>query len=141
MGKLGSFNHLSLSVADFERSKKFYSFLLVELLGYTHFKEVDEWTMWVGGNGESICISTGNTTPHHKMNPGLHHIAFNAETKEQIDQFYEKVVDFQTKNVNVKSVILDKPAEYTQYASVYHSFYFTDPDGIKLEIAFTPAYI
>ncbi|KAG0041206.1 hypothetical protein BGZ83_002166 [Gryganskiella cystojenkinii] len=140
MGKLGALNHVSLSSSDFDQSKKFYRFLLVDLLQYKQFHEIADWIMWVGANGSAICISPGNKTPHHKFNPGLHHLAFNAETKEQVDEFYKKIVDFQAKSGNEKSVILDKPAEHSEYGAGYYSVYFTDPDGIKLEIASTPEY-
>ena len=46
-----------------------------------------------GGNGKYICVSLEIDTPHHKTNPGLlglHHLAFNSETREEIDKFYIK---------------------------------------------------
>ncbi|KAG0057500.1 hypothetical protein BGZ83_009139 [Gryganskiella cystojenkinii] len=140
MGKLGAIHHISLSVSDYEQSKKFYTLLLVDFFGYKKVMDEPYCTMWMSGDGEGFCISPGNQNAHHKTNPGLHHVAFNAESNAQIDAFYNKVVDFQAKNVNAKSVILDKPAEYPEYGPGYYAVFFTDPDGIKLEIAYTPTY-
>ncbi|ORZ19161.1 Glyoxalase/Bleomycin resistance protein/Dihydroxybiphenyl dioxygenase [Lobosporangium transversale] len=142
MAKLGTLSHISLSVSDYEQGKKFYSFLLVDLLGYKLITEHPYFTMWALQTGECICISPGNKTPHHKSNPGLHHLAFNTETHEQIDELYNKVVQFQEANKEMSgSVILDKPALYPQYGEGYYAVFFTDPDGIKLELAYTPSYL
>ncbi|GJJ73589.1 hypothetical protein EMPS_05947 [Entomortierella parvispora] len=138
MGKTGTIGHLDLSVEDYEASKKFYSFLLVDLMGYKNVMEEPYCTMWTNSIGEMIAISPGNNTPHHKSNPGIHHLAFNAETRELIDEFHTKIVDYQSKNVHAKSTILDKPADYPQYVPGYYAVFFTDPDGIKLEIAYKP---
>lgn len=80
--------------------------------------------MWKGGNSTSIGVSPGNNSLHHKTNPGLHHMAFNAATHDLIDEFYEKIVDFQTKNgTSGKSMgeILDKPALYPDYGPGYYA--------------------
>lgn len=122
MAKTGSISHISLSCQDYEASKKFYDFLLATLLGYKKVMEEPYCTMWSGGiGGEAICISPGNNTPHQKSNPGLHHLAFNAEHRELIDEFYTKIVDFQSKQAWAKSTILDKPAEYPQYGPGYYA--------------------
>jgi len=122
MSKTGSISHICLSTEDYEASKKFYSFLLVDLMGYKKVMEEPYCTMWSGGvAGESIAVSPGNNTPHHKTNPGLHHLAFNAETRELIDEFYTKIVDFQSNHVNAKATILDKPADYPQYRPGYYA--------------------
>ncbi|KAF9081363.1 hypothetical protein BGX27_004955 [Mortierella sp. AM989] len=139
MAKTGTISHISLSTSDYEQSKKFYNFLLVDLLGYKKTVEHPYYTMWVLSSGEAICVSPGNTTPHHKTNPGLHHLAFNAETPELIDEMYQKIVQFQEANKAITaSVILDKPALYPQYGPGYYAVFFTDVDGIKLEIASVP---
>ncbi|KAF9438151.1 hypothetical protein BGZ76_009525 [Entomortierella beljakovae] len=138
MAKTGTFNHLSLSASNYEVSKKFYNFFLVDLLGYTLIMEHPYYTMWKLPTGEAICVSPGSNVPHHKSNPGINHVALNVETHEQIDEFYEKIVKFQAENKDTMSasVILDKPALYPQYSSHYYALFFTDPDNIKLEIAY-----
>ncbi|KAF9206394.1 hypothetical protein BGZ49_002540 [Haplosporangium sp. Z 27] len=102
MAKTGTINHVSLSASDYEQSKLFYQFFFTDLM--------------------AIALSPGNKAPHHKHNPGLNHLAFNVETKELIDEFYEKIVQFQEANKSLTgSVILDKPAEYPQYSPGYYA--------------------
>jgi hypothetical protein len=37
------------------------------------------------------------------------------------------------------ATILDAPADYPQYRAGYYALFFADPDGLKLEYAYTPA--
>ncbi|KAG0207740.1 hypothetical protein BGX28_001073 [Mortierella sp. GBA30] len=135
----GAIGHVSLSSSDLEKSKKFYSFLLVDLLGYKKIMDEPYCIMWVLKTGEAICISPGNQTPHHKTNPGLNHLAFRTGTHEMIDEFYNKIVEFQESHKDLTaSKILDTPAAYPQYGEGYYGVFFTDPDGIKLELYFEP---
>ncbi|KAF9086348.1 hypothetical protein BGX29_012110 [Mortierella sp. GBA35] len=141
MPKTGAISHISLSVSDYEAGKKYYSFLLVDLLGYKLVMEHPYYTMWALSTGECICVSPGTKTPHSKHNPGLHHLAFCVETHDEIDVFYEKILKFHEANKNLTGcTILDKPALYPQYGEGYYAVFFTDPDNIKLELAHTPSY-
>ncbi|KAG0342277.1 hypothetical protein BG000_005792 [Podila horticola] len=126
----GAINHIGLSCSDLAKSKEFYSFLLVDLMGYNVSMDEPLCVMFGRKTGEDICISPGNTTtPHHKTNPGLHHLAFSAGTHEEIDEFHKKIVDFYESHPGFGH-ILNAPA-------LYPDVYFTDPDGIKLELAFS----
>ncbi|KAF8975624.1 hypothetical protein BGZ46_008978 [Entomortierella lignicola] len=139
MAKTGTINHVSLSASDYEQSKLFYQFFFTDLMGFKKTMDAPYCTMWSlgSGSGTAIALSPGNKTPHHKHNPGLNHLAFNVETKELIDEFYEKIVQFQEANKSLTgSVILDKPAEYPQYSPGYYAVFFTDPDGVKLELVY-----
>ncbi|KAK3813742.1 MAG: Glyoxalase/Bleomycin resistance protein/Dihydroxybiphenyl dioxygenase [Linnemannia gamsii] len=141
MPKTGTFSHISLSVSDYDNGKKYYDFLLADLLGYKKVMEHPYYTMWTLPSGECVCISPGNKTLHQKQNPGLHHLAFNVGTHEEIDHFYEKIIKFHGENKGLTGcTILDKPALYPQYGEGYYAVFFTDPDNIKLELAYTPNY-
>ncbi|KAF9585063.1 hypothetical protein BGW38_004036 [Lunasporangiospora selenospora] len=137
----GAVHHLSFSVQDYELSKKFYQNLLVDLLGYIKIMEQPYCTMWTHPpSGTSFCISPGTNVPHHKSNPGIHHLALAVETRSEIDELYKKIVQFQSsiQPQGAYGAILDAPADYPQYAPGYYAVFFTDPDGIKLELAHTP---
>ena len=62
--------------------------------------------------------------------PGLHHLAFDADSREQVDGLYTVL-----KAVGAR--VLDPPAEY-DYCPGYYAVFFADPDGIKLELCHTP---
>jgi catechol 2,3-dioxygenase-like lactoylglutathione lyase family enzyme len=64
---------------------------------------------------------------------GLHHLAFSAESREQVDAFHRDVL------LPVRATVLDPPQIWPQYSEGYYALFFLGPDGIKLELAHTPA--
>ncbi|KAG0097155.1 hypothetical protein BGZ93_003315 [Podila epicladia] len=180
MNYTGAISHINLSSSDMTKGRLFFQFLLVDLMGYkeipkepyvifispgnkttphhktnpglhhlafssgTH-EEIDEFHKKIVIFNEShvdhvICISPGNqTTPHHKTNPGLHHLAFSVGTHDEIDEFHKKIVSFYESHPG-SGHILDIPALYPEYGPHYYAVFFTDPDGIKLELAFSEGH-
>ncbi|KAF9333916.1 hypothetical protein BG006_002984 [Podila minutissima] len=112
-----------------KNSVKFYNFFCRELLGFETLHIMDEHAMWFRYGATAIGISPGTTVQHHKFNPGLHHLAFNLDNRAQVDEAYIKITKFYADNEGVDlGRILDAPAEYPYM-----------PDGIKLELVYTPA--
>ncbi|KAG0091458.1 hypothetical protein BGZ93_008815 [Podila epicladia] len=135
----GSAHHISLSVANMKDSVKFYDFFCRELLGFETLHIMDEHAMWFRYGATAIGISPGTAVQHHKFNPGLHHLAFNLDNRAEVDEAYTKITKFYADNEGVDlGKILDAPAEYP-YMPGYYAVFFTDPDGIKLELVYTPA--
>lgn len=77
-------------------------------------------------------VGEGATRTHDRYSPGLHHVAWHAESRADVDRLHELL-----KKIGAK--ILDAPADYPQYGEGYYAVFFADPDGLKLEFAFTPA--
>lgn len=131
---LGTINHLSLTVSDRQKSEPFYDRIL-QFMGYQQVEKNEEFIMWWKEDAGAILIYNSRQDSPHKTHdrysPGLHHLAFNAESREQVDKLYQIVL-------NVGATVLDSPAEYNQYAPGYYAFYFADPDGIKLEFVHMP---
>ncbi|KAG0027916.1 hypothetical protein BGZ81_005159 [Podila clonocystis] len=130
MNYTGAINHVNLSCSDMVKSRAFYRFLLVDLMGYKEGPEESYGTNYTRKTGES------NTTLHHKSNPGLHHLAFSVGTHEEIDEFHSWIVGFFASHAS-HGHIVDAPALYPEYGPHYYAVFFTDPDGIKLELAFS----
>ncbi|KAF3890552.1 MULTISPECIES: VOC family protein [Nostocales] len=131
---LGTINHLSLTVSDRTKSEPFYDQIL-QFMGYQKVEKNEYFTMWWLENGGAFLIynsrpDSPNKT-HDRYSPGLHHLAFNAESREEVDRLYQIVLA-------LGGTILDSPAEYNHYAPGYYAFYFADPDSIKLEFVHMP---
>jgi predicted lactoylglutathione lyase len=62
---------------------------------------------------------------------GLCEVAFNAESRAQVDALAREIKIFGGR-------ILNSPREYPEYVKGYYSVFFADPDGIKLELAYLP---
>ena len=63
-------------------------------------------------------------------NVGLHHFAFQAKQREDVDKLYETMKALGAEIVNA-------PAEY-DYVPGYYVVFFRDPDGIRIEYVYIP---
>lgn len=135
-------HHVSVTVNDFDRSKAFYTTLFAalgagpafEATGAPHKHPECRMILFAGaglmfGVWEAIPEHRGSTFDRYRV--GLHHTAFAMESREEIDALYTKLV---AEGVT----ILDPPAEYP-YAPGYYAMFFSDPDGMKLELVHLPA--
>ena len=127
-------NHVDLTVSDLERSVAFYASLLTHL-GFVrsteYAGEVPNWTRADGGATFSIGLHAARRRmPHDRYAPGLHHLAFHAGSRGEVDAVHELVR-------STGAAVLDPPAEY-DYTPGYYAVFFADPDGLKLEVVFEP---
>ena len=67
---------------------------------------------------------------HDRYAPGMHHFAFHADSREDVDAFHGFLLE-------LGAAILDPPTEY-DYTPGYYAVFFADPDGLKLEVVFEP---
>ena len=134
----GSINHLDLTVTTPKVSEPFYRAVLGFMgfeskrlaHGNTHlplFHSTQE-----GQRLFSIALQPAkHRTEHDRYSPGLHHVAFSALSRLDVDGLHELLVQ-------IGATVLDAPAEYPQYAPGYYAVFFADPDGLKLEFVHMP---
>jgi catechol 2,3-dioxygenase-like lactoylglutathione lyase family enzyme len=60
--------------------------------------------------------------------PGLHHVSFVVETRDEVDGAHERAAD-------AGAEILHAPKLWPQYHPEYYATFFLDPDGFRLEVA------
>jgi len=131
----GSINHLSLTVSDLPRAMEFFGPLL-EFLGYV----VDRTS--TAGVRVNISPITGGAVnvwqakeqfrnvPFEVYAPGLHHVSFNVESNEAIDELARRVPQWGGR-------VTDAPGEYPYTdRGTYYAVYFRGPDDIKLECVY-----
>lgn len=131
-------DHLDLVVSDLERSLRFYRGLL-QPLGYDRVSEI------VGERGERVVYVTSATNlvpvslrqapsspvaPYDRYSLGLHHLAFAAASREQVDDRAAWARD-------AGAPLDGGPREY-DYAPGYYAVFLFDPDGLKLEVVHRP---
>jgi catechol 2,3-dioxygenase-like lactoylglutathione lyase family enzyme len=128
-------HHVDLVVSSIGRSLPFYS----ELLGPLGFNTVSQVegergeTIWyIGGPGTAVGLreAHSDTGPYDRYTVGLHHLAFEADSRAQVD---ERAAWVRAQEVELES----EPQEYT-YIPGYYAVFFYDPDGLKLEIVHVP---
>ncbi|HYR95354.1 MAG TPA: VOC family protein [Candidatus Binatus sp.] len=129
----GGVHHVILTVNNLLRSRPFYAALMPRL-GYPGVSDYGATVGWFGAGG-SFWIKQAD--PHQagatfsKDRVGLCEVAFGAESRQQVDALARDVVGFGGK-------LLDPPQEYPEYVPGYYAVFFTDPDGIKLELVHIP---
>lgn len=137
----GAVHHIDLNATDLDASKALYGPVL-EFMGYTRVKDEPSGCEWdlAGQEGRGASIGLRLCDPaeaghrHHRYAPGLHHLAWRAESRADVDRLHELLVE---KGIPV----LDAPAHYPQYSGNYYAVFFEDPDGVKLEFVFAPGWI
>lgn len=131
----GSINHLSLTVSNLSRAMEFFSPLL-EFLGYI-----------VDGSDSTVVRVNLSPVTGGALNiwqakdpykdaafevyaPGLHHVAFNVESQQEIDELAKLIPSWGGR-------VTDPPGEYPYTdRGTYYAVYFRGPDNIKLECVY-----
>jgi catechol 2,3-dioxygenase-like lactoylglutathione lyase family enzyme len=145
----GPLSHIDMTIRDPERSIPFYA-VFFEALGWKRMR-VDlpdfagasprraAWFIRYGSGAYfGIEVRPANPesrdTPVDRYAPGLHHMAFHAESPADVDRIHAALVA-------AGAHVLDPPADYgddPHYAKGYYAAFYADPDGIKLEVVYEP---
>lgn len=145
MASRGILHHLVLTVSSLRRSAPFYAAVLTDW-GYS--KQFDEeryqdWKRWDLEGPHRITLVEGNPAPTNSMpsrgGSGLHHTAFCANDRADVDRFYREVlVPLAAEGF---CSIEDAPCDCPEYEEGYYATFFRDPDGLKFEFVFTPSHL
>jgi glyoxylase I family protein len=116
-----TFNHVILTVSDLDRARAFYG----DLLGFEITQYQNMLYFAIAHNGSCWLVKHDQTPEGDRFSEfriGLDHLAFDAPSKEFLDQLAEKLI---AAGVN------------TQGVEIFHDnwYYvaFRDPDNIQLE--------
>ena len=132
-------DHLQITVRDMAVAVPFYD-LLLPLLGFSrdsrtsaviegHDFFVVEYTHPLLAFAITSPRKAFQTETVHRRRPGaLHHLAFRAESRAEVDRLHNEVKA-------IGALIVSSPREYPEYTPAgYYAFFFKDPEGIKYEI-------
>jgi glyoxylase I family protein len=132
---LGTINHIALTVTDLSASRNFYQPIL-SFLGYTSLNSFPGFDLW-NSPSTGATLTFWQAKPdfidrkHFDYAPDLHHLAFTATSRQQVDDFYQLLL-------KLNAEIVDSPAEY-DYTPGYYAVFFRDPDNIRLELVYIPS--
>src|SRR5262245_316153 len=120
--------HVGLNVKEIDRSTQFYKSVFgYEVLGQSN--EDGKRFAFLGKDGQpKLTLWQQSSRGFNKDISGLHHLAFQADSIEQVEQIQQKL-----KGLGVKFIYegIVPHAEGTQSGGIF----FEDPDGIRLEIS------
>lgn len=130
----GDPSHIDLTITNGEVSHRFYDQVL-KFLGYVGGVASDGSAGgWMNPSTRfNIALQFARpehaNTRHTRHAPGLHHLAFKAGSRQDVDRLHELLL-------SMGATILDPPGEY--YEGGYYAVFFSDPDGLKLEFVHLP---
>jgi glyoxylase I family protein len=120
-------DHVYVAVRDLDRSEHFYDDVM-RLLGFRkgttpiagerhahYFNQVTQYTIRPARGGV-----------HDPYAPGLHHLCFRVATPGEVDAIAAAL--------SARGIAASAPRVYPEYAEDYYATFFTDPDGIRLEV-------
>ena len=133
----GELYHLEINVSSFKKSFDFYDSFL-QRLGYRRIYLHRIAAGWGTGICNFWIIQSEDrfaSLGFHRRRVGLNHVAFHAESRGDVDDFYNQYL--LPRNV---PVLYGGPKDYPEYSKGYYSVYFEDPDRIKMELAHIPEF-
>lgn len=131
-------DHLQVTVKDIDLVEGFYDGFM-EALGFDLIKKIKVYLEELDMNvieyldssydfGICSALSVYENETVHRRKPGaVHHIAFRAASRSEVDRIYQAVL-------TLGAEILDEPQIFPQHGPNYYALFFNDPDGIKYEI-------
>lgn len=134
----GFIHHLDLTVKDPSASAAFYDAVLGHM-GYRRWSDDEDGIDWEHASAGDQLPTIGifrargenRERRHDRYSPGLHHVAWIAESREDVDALHALLL-------KIGATVLDAPADYPEYGNGYYAVMFADPDGLKLEYVFEP---
>ena len=135
-------DHIEITVRDMTVAVRFYDKLLPLLgfdLGKRSSARIEQHEKHVVSYEHPRLGFTITSARHefmgdtiHRRKPGsLHHLAFKAPSRADVDRLHAEVKA-------IGATIVTAPREYPEYTPAgYYAFYFKDPDGIKYEVVST----
>jgi len=109
--------HISLSVSDLGKSKKFY-WQVLSKLGYNKNKEFEEAAGFDDGKNADFWVTTAKSVVPM-------HVAFEAKSRHDVEAFYQAALAAGAKD--------NGGPGYRDYSPGYFAAFVLDPDGHNIE--------
>jgi catechol 2,3-dioxygenase-like lactoylglutathione lyase family enzyme len=121
-------HHLEIYVSNLSKSSEFWGWLLAEL-GYAPYQKWDSGISWKHGETYLVFVQAEERfqdIPYHRSRVGLNHLAFHAESRQQVDKITTQLMG---KGIN----ILYQENHPFAGGDSHYAVFFEDPDRIKVE--------
>lgn len=129
MPEVTGIDHIYISVSDLEKSELFYDKVLMNTLGFRKNKfpiggdpHIQYFNRFFG----FVIRPARVQAAHEPYSPGLHHFCLRVDSSEEVHAVARQLCAAGLEATEAKL--------YPEYAPDYTATFFTDPDGIRLEV-------
>lgn len=123
------FDHLYLSVTDMARAEAFYDTALQSVLGFRKNRFAlhgDPHVQYYNRHFGIVLRPARAATPHDPYTAGLHHVCLRVDSIADVAATASAL--------QAAGIQASNAAPHGEYAPDYWATFFTDPDGIRLEV-------
>lgn len=121
-------DHIYVAVSDLDRSERFYD-VAMAIIGFRKSRFLNEGErhiQYYNRHFGFVLRPAHNSSPHNPFSPGLHHFCFRVEDTVAVDEA--------AKRFGEAGIACSAPQFYPEYAPDYYAIFFSDPDGVRLEL-------
>ncbi len=129
MPEVTGIDHIYITVADIDRSESFYDRVLMKTLGFRKSKftlDGDPHVQYFNRFFGYVLRPSRTSSTHDAYSPGLHHFCLRVDSVEDV-----VAVSTQLRGTGIAA---SEARNYPEYAPDYWATFFSDPDGIRLEV-------
>lgn len=122
-------DHVYVAVTQLARSEAFYDRVLAGVLGFRKNRfeiDGDPHVQYFNRHFGFVLRPARAPGPHDPYAPGLHHFCLRVDSPQDVRQAAERL--------RANGVEASDAACFPEYAQDYWATFFTDPDGLRLEI-------
>ena len=122
-------DHIYLTVSDMARSGRFYDAVLMDTLGFRKNSFAlggDPHVQYFNRLFGFVLRPARVAKPHQPYSPGLHHFCFRVDSIADVH-----AVATQLRRAGIDAT---EARAYPDYAPDYSATFFSDPDGVRLEV-------
>lgn len=121
-------DHLYVTVTDLTRSEAFYD-VVMEVLGFRKNRfliDGERHIQYFNRHFGYVLRPARSTVPHDPYAAGLHHFCLRVESEEEVNET--------AKRLRQQNIPVSDPKRFPEYAPDYCAVFFSDPDGLRLEV-------
>ena len=120
-------DHIYIAVSDLRRSESFYDRVFLNL-GFrkNSFTIGDLHIQYYNRHFGYVLRPARSKQDHDSYAPGLHHLCLRVESAADVAQ--------SVRTLRAAGIEASDSKHYPEYAEDYFATFFTDPDGLRLEI-------
>lgn len=121
-------DHIYITVSNLERSEIFYD-VVMKVLGFrkNQFQiDGEKHIQYYNRDFGYVLRPARSTGLHNPYAPGLHHFCLRVQSEKEVKEA--------ARSLNEQNISVSEPRQYSEYAPDFFAVFFSDPDGVGLEI-------